>query len=130
MVTASPARPTERSEDGTTAGVLVAVKQVLDNRPVTFASDVEGRITDNAQLRGWMLTLSWIEILLLAGCLESGLGFTASNCEFIIDLEYATRGGKIHFILGMDANALPDEWENVWWRVGSNVDGNSGNRQA
>ena len=46
--TASPARPTERSEKGTTAGVLVAVKKNVDNRPVSFALDAEGRLTGNA----------------------------------------------------------------------------------
>ena len=68
--TASPARPTERSEKGTTAGVLVAAKKIVDNRPVSFALDAEGRLTGNAQLTGRMITVSWVEVLILAGYLE------------------------------------------------------------
>ena len=41
LATASPARPTERSEKGTTAGVLVAAKIYLDTRPPSFANDPE-----------------------------------------------------------------------------------------
>ena len=108
MTTASPARPTERSADGTTAGVLVAIKNFLDNRPVSWASDPEGRITKNAQLTGRVLVLKWIEIQILSAYLEVGLGFTAANYELITDLEFSTRGGANPFILGIDANALPE----------------------
>ena len=67
MVTASSARPTERSAKGNTAGVLVAIKKYLDNSPAAFAIDAEGRLTGNAQLTGRMLVVKWIEILTLAG---------------------------------------------------------------
>ena len=43
--TASPARPSERSEKGTTSGVSVAVKSYIDNRPASIRKDVEGSFT-------------------------------------------------------------------------------------
>ena len=49
QASASPARPTERSQQGTTAGVLVAVKNFVDNRPTAMATDPEGKLTPNAQ---------------------------------------------------------------------------------
>ena len=73
MATASPAPPTERSDKGTTAGVLVAAKNYLNNRPPAFAIDPEGKLTGNAQLTGRLIVLASIEILFLAGYLESGL---------------------------------------------------------
>ena len=60
MVTASPARPTERRTKGNTAGVLVAIKTYLDNTPAAFAIDAEGRLTGNAQLMGRKLVMKWI----------------------------------------------------------------------
>ena len=78
-VTASPARPTERSAEGNTGGLLVGIKNYLDSRPPAFATDAEGTLTSNAQLTGRMLVLSWLELLGLAGYLQSGLGFTGSN---------------------------------------------------
>ena len=115
MTTASPARPTERSENGTTAGVLVGIKNFLDNRAVSFATDPEGRLTSNAQLTGRCVTLSWVEVLILAGYLEGGIGFAGSNFLFLSDLEYATRGGRTPFILCIDANVPPDEWAAAPW---------------
>ena len=111
-VTASPARPTERSAEGNTGGVLVGIKNFLDSRPPSFATDAEGKITSNAQLTGRMMVLSWLELLVLAGYLESGLGFTGSNYEFVVELEFLTRGGKVPFILAMDANEEPEAWDN------------------
>ena len=55
MATASPARPTERSAKGTTAGVLVAAKNYLDNMTVSIALDAEGKLTCNEQLTGRMI---------------------------------------------------------------------------
>ena len=95
--------------------MLVGIKNFLDNRPAAFALDAEGRLTGNAQLTGRMLVLKWIEILTLAGYLECGLGFAGPNYEFLTDLDYATRGGKVPFILGMDANAPPEAWDEIWW---------------
>ena len=62
-----------------------------------------------------MMVLSWLELLVLAGYLESGLGFTGSNYEFVVELEFLTRGGKVPFILAMDANETynPDVPGNV-----------------
>ena len=77
--TASPARPTERSEEGTTGGVLAAVKNNIDNRPLSIATDAEGKLTANAQLTGRLLVLSDVEIIALAGYLECGLGFACAN---------------------------------------------------
>ena len=113
--TASPARPTEKSKHGNTAGVVVATKNFLDTRPPSIAIDAEGKLTGNAQLTGRMLTLKWVEILLLSGYLESGLGFEGANHNFLIDLEFITRGGKVPFILGLDANEVPDAWLKVAW---------------
>ena len=109
ITTASPARPTERSEKGTTAGVMVGIKNFLDNRAVSFATDPEGRLTSNAQLFGRMVTLSWVEVLILEGYLEGGIGFTGTNFVFLVDLEYATRGGQVPFILCIDANVSTGE---------------------
>ena len=78
-VTASPARPTERSALGSTAGVLVGIKNFLDSRPPALATDAEGKLTSNAQLTGRLLVLSWPGLLVLAGYLESGLGFTGAK---------------------------------------------------
>ena len=97
MVTASPARPTERSAKGNIAGVLVAIKNFLDNRPAAFAIDAEGRLTGNAQLTGRMLVMKWIELLVLSGYLECGICFAGANYEFLTDLDYVTRGGKVAF---------------------------------
>ena len=68
-------------------------KQYIDNRPPSFATDAEGKLTANAQLTGRMLVLSNVEILSLAGYLESGLGFGGSNAIFLTDLDFITRGG-------------------------------------
>ena len=106
--TASPARPTERSGKGTTGGVVAAVKNHIDSRPPSFAIDIEGKLTDSAQLTGRMIVLSKIEILTLAGYLISGLGFSGTNKEFLIDVDFVTRGGKVPFILGLDANETPN----------------------
>ena len=62
-----------------------------------------------------MLVLKWIEILTLAGYLECGIGFAGANYVFLTDLDYVTRGGKVPFILGMDANAPPNAWDAIWW---------------
>ena len=113
--TASPARPTERSDSGTTAGVLAAVNSYLDNRHPSFATDAEGKLTANAQLTGRMLVLSKVEILALAGYLERGLGFGGSNAIFLTDLDFITRGGKVPFILGLDANEPPESWNQIAW---------------
>ena len=79
QATASAARPTERSEKGTTAGVLVAIKHHIDNRPAAICQDIAGRITKNAQLTARLIVLAKIEILLMAGYLECGLGFAGPN---------------------------------------------------
>ena len=102
--TASPARPSERSPLGNTAGVVVAVSNHADNRPVSFCTNPEGTLTSNAQLTGRLVVLDWVEVLVLAGYLECGLGFAGSNQAFVTDLELTTRGGKHPFILGLDAN--------------------------
>ena len=115
MATASPARPTERSETGTTAGVLTAVRNNIDNRPPSFATDAEGRTTPNAQITGRMMVLSGVEILALAGYLQCGLGFGGSNAVFLIEFDFITRGGKIPFILGIDANTPPEAWTEISW---------------
>ena len=52
---------------------------------------------------------------MLAGYLESGLGFSGSNHTFLMDLDYVTRGGKMPFILGIDANEEPSAWSGVGW---------------
>ena len=62
-----------------------------------------------------MITLSWVEVLILAGYLEGGIGFTGTNLNVIIELEYLTRGGKVPFILGIDANIPPEEWLAFRW---------------
>jgi len=90
-------------------------KKLLDTRPPSIAIDAEGKLTGNAQLTGRMLTLKWVEILLLSGYLESGLGFEGANHNFLIDLEFITRGGKVPFILGLDANEVPEAWLKVAW---------------
>ena len=59
--------------------------------------------------------MNWVEIQILSADLEVGLGFTASNYELITDLDFSTRGGANPFILAIDANALPEEWDHVWW---------------
>ena len=115
-VTASPARPTERSALGNTAGVLVGIKNFLDSRPPAFATDAEGKLTSNAQLTGRMLVLSWLELLVLAGYLESRLGFTGSNYEFVAELEFLTRRGNVPFILAIDANEEPEAWNSLQWK--------------
>ena len=52
---------------------------------------------------------------MLAGYFEGGIGFTGTNLNVAIELEYATRGGKIPFILGIDANIPPEEWAAFPW---------------
>ena len=94
---ASPARPTERSPAGTTDGVAVAISNHVENRPPLFSHNPEGTLTHNAQLTGRLTRLDKIEVLMLAGYLECGLGFAGANHEFIIELEFVTRGGGDHF---------------------------------
>ena len=77
--------------------------------------DPEGKLTPNAQLTGRLITLSWVEVLMLAGYLECGLGFAGPNHAFLIDLDYVTRGGKIPFVLGLDANTKPEAWLEIMW---------------
>ena len=112
---ASPARPTERSEHGNTAGVVVATKNFLDTRPPSIALDAEGKLTGNAQLTGRLLSLSWVEIFLPVGYVESSVGFEGANHNFLMDLDFITRGGKVPFILGIDANEIPEAWLKVSW---------------
>ena len=113
--TASPARPTERSEAGNTGGVVAAIKNYLDTRPPSFAIDAERTLTGNAQLTGRLLSLTWVELLVLAGYLESGLGFEGANHDFLLDLDFITRGGKVPFVLGLDANEIPEAWMSISW---------------
>ena len=113
--TGSPARPTERSDAGNTGGVLAAVKNHIESRPPATAIDAEGKLTDNAQLTGRLIVLSHIEILTMAGYMISGLGFAGTNHDFLIDVDFMTRGGKAPFILALDANVQPEEWELVSW---------------
>ena len=70
--TASPSRPTERSAKGTTGGVIAAIKNHIDHRPPSIATDPEGKLTSSAQLTGRMIVLAKIEILTLAGDLLRG----------------------------------------------------------
>ena len=62
-----------------------------------------------------MITLSWVELLILASYFEEGIGFTGANLNVIIELEYSTRGSNIPFILGIDANIPPEEWSAFPW---------------
>ena len=73
FATASPARPTERNKNGTTAGMGVAISNHVDNRPAATCTDAEGTLAANAQLTARLLVLDWIEIILLAGYLISEL---------------------------------------------------------
>ena len=52
---------------------------------------------------------------MLAGYLECGLGFAGANHEFIIELEFVTRGGDLLFLLGLDANTSPEAWKELMW---------------
>ena len=52
---------------------------------------------------------------MLAGYLECSLGFAGPNHEFLMDLDYLTRGGKIPFVLGLDANTKPEAWLEIMW---------------
>ena len=45
---------------------------------------------------------------MLAGYLECGL-------EFLMDLDYVTRGSKIPFVQGLDANTKPEAWLEIMW---------------
>ena len=96
--TASPARPTERSERGTTASVSVAIKNFVDNRPTSICLDVEGTMTSNAQLTARLMVLAKVDILILAGYLECGIGFVGSNHELLIDMDlhYERRETPLH----------------------------------
>ena len=113
--TASPARPTERSEERNTAGVAVAITNHPDSMPVAFCTNPEGKLTPNAQFTGRLLTLDWVGIRMLAGYLERSLGFVGTNHDFIVELEFVARGGNQPFILGLDANSKPEEWNGVRW---------------
>ena len=62
-----------------------------------------------------MFVLCWLELLVLAGHLESGLGFKGANYELVVELEFLTRGGNVPFILGIDANEEPEAWDNLHW---------------
>ena len=88
QATASAARPTERSDKGTTAGVLVAIKNHIDNRPAAICQDTEGRITKNGQLTARLIVLANTEMLLMAGYLECALGFVGPNHCFLIAFCY------------------------------------------
>jgi len=73
--TASPARPAERSDICTTAGVLAAIKGNIDNRLPSFATDVGGKLTPDAQITGRLTVLADVETMVLSGYIECGLGF-------------------------------------------------------
>ena len=77
--TTSAARPTERSEDGTTAGSLAAIQNNWSNRPLALCRDDLGKTTPNAQLTGRLLVLHHVEILTLAGYLIGGEAFSELN---------------------------------------------------
>ena len=83
--TASPARLTNRSELGNTAGVSVAVRSQLDNRPVSICSGALGTRTPNAQLTARLFTADKLEILATSGYYEGEIGNTGYNLEFITD---------------------------------------------
>ena len=75
ITTTSAARPTERSEDGTTAGSLAAIQNNWSNRPSALRRGDLGKTTPNAQLTGRLLVLHHVEILSLAGYLIGGEDF-------------------------------------------------------
>ena len=50
--------------------------------------------------------LTKIEILAFAGYLISGLGFNGTNHDFLIDVDFMTRDGKVPLILALDANVI------------------------
>ncbi len=105
--TTSAARPTERSEDGTTAGSLAAIQNNWCNRPLALCRDDLGKTTPNAQLTGRLLVLHHFEIFTLAGYLIGGEAFSESNQKFFLDVGYITRGGRVPFICGLDGNKTP-----------------------
>ena len=66
-----------------------------------------------------MVAIDDVEMLSLAGYLECGLGFGGPNHEFLIDLDYITRGGRTPFILALDANAPPEAWDGIAYGQGT-----------
>ena len=113
--TASAGRPTERSEEGTTAGSFAGIQNFHSNRPLTICKDELGKVTANAQLTGRMLILHKIEILTLAGYFVGGSVAQECNQKFLSDVDFITRGGRCPFICGIDGNKLKAEWDKIRW---------------
>ena len=101
--TASPAMLTDRSENGTMARVLSAVRPFVDNRPSSCCKDEKGQLTDNAFITTRTLTIEKVEIQGLAGYLECG-GLKGNNLRTLDEVDCITRGGRDLFFWGLDGN--------------------------
>ena len=113
--TASAASATERSAKGNSAGVLAAIAKHVSNRPLTICSDVEGSTTSNPQLTGRSFYLQDIEIIAVGSYLEGVVGFSHANHKVLRDIDVITRGGKIPFLCGIDANKNKADWSEIMW---------------
>ena len=85
--TASIAQPSERSEKGNVGGVVAAVKNYHNNRPLSACTDERGRRTPSAFLTGRALILQHIEILACGGYLEGVVGFSHANHRVLRDID-------------------------------------------
>ena len=72
QTTGSPAMHSDRSATGTVAGTAAAVRNHIDNRPLSACVDPQGKITPNACITGRAITTHEFEILTLAGYLVGG----------------------------------------------------------
>ena len=95
--------------------MLAAISNHVSNRPLSICADVEGRITTNPQLTGRSFSLQHIELLAFGGYLEGVVGFSHANHRVLRDIDFITRGGKIPFLCGIDANKNKADWKEVMW---------------
>ena len=90
-------------------------KARIDSRPLSYCCDDSGNFTPNPLLTGRLVSLSKVEILVGALYLEGKLKLTAANFLALSDLEAWVSGGRLPFIIGMDANMDASEWQQFWW---------------
>jgi hypothetical protein len=108
--TASPARQSAKSKKGTQAGALVGVRTHRDSRPLSLCTDAQGHLTSNSNLTGRLMTINWVEVLMLSAYIE-GDSFEGRNLDTLTDINHWTRGGRDPFILALDANRDPKAWD-------------------
>ena len=98
QATSSPAMESDKSIFGNIAGVTVAIKKFIDNRPSSDCIDVKGSLSENPFVTARTVVMQGHEIQSLAAYLECG-GFKGRNLSTMEEIDKRTRGGEGHFLL-------------------------------